>query len=388
MLLNFFAVLRSAGVPTTVREMLDLLKVLEKEVVFADMDDFYHVSRSCLVKDERWFDRFDTAFEFYFEGIQSEDLNAEIPHAWLENHVLQGLTQEQLDAIEKYDNLDELMKAFQKRLEEQEKRHEGGNRWIGTGGTSAFGNSGYHPSGIRIGGNSKERRGARVWEKRQYRGLDGDVQLGIRNTQMALRRLRRFARQGKEEELDIKGTIRATAHDGGLLNVRMMPPRRNSIKVLLFLDVGGSMDPHVRSCEELFSAARLEFKYLEHFYFHNFIYDSVWRDNRLHYDEMTPVEEIIRRYGSDYKVIFVGDASMSPYEISAGSVDSGWDSHPQTDYFTLMRNHYRKSVWLNPVPRSHWDATLSVGMIRELMEDKMYPMSMNGLEEGIAYLSK
>lgn len=388
MLLDFYTALREDGVPVTLRELLDLLKALEKGLVFADMDAFYCLARNCLVKDERWFDRYDVAFERYFHGVQAQSLSGIVPEEWLRARLLRELSEEDRAAIEACNSLEELMEMLKERMAEQKERHEGGNRWVGTGGTSPFGNSGYHPAGVRIGGGAKQSRAVKVWQQRQYRGLDGDVRLGIRNTQLALRRLRRFARQGIEEELDMDGTIRATARDGGLLNVRMVPPRRNAIKVLLFLDVGGSMDPHIKCCEELFSAARLEFKHLEYFYFHNFIYDSVWRNNRLSYDETTPVEEIVRRYGRDYKLIFVGDAAMSPYEIveTGGSIDA-WNDRPGADWFSTLRTHYHRSAWLNPMPQSHWESTQSIGMIRELMDGKMYPMSLHGLEGCVEELS-
>jgi uncharacterized protein with von Willebrand factor type A (vWA) domain len=388
MLINFFQILRAYGVPVSLRELLDLLRAMEKGVVFANMDDFYQLSRMSMVKDERWYDRFDRAFAHYFHDIQSQPISGMVSEEWLRANLLRGISEEDREKLKKYKDMDELLSELKKRLEEQEKRHEGGNRWIGTGGTSAFGNSGYHPEGIRIGGKSEQRRAVKTWEQRQYRGLDGDTRLGIRNTQMALRRLRRFARQGREEELDMGGTIRATARDGGLLNVRMMPPRRNAIKVLLFLDVGGSMDPHIKVCEELFSAARLEFKQLKYFYFHNFIYESVWENDRLSYHDVTPVEEITRKYGSDYKLIFVGDAAMSPYEIfENGTIQNESGSLYSDDRLSFLRTHYRRSAWLNPMPRDHWDSTASVAMIRELMEDKMYPMSLHGIEKCVSELS-
>ena len=388
MLINFFFMLRTYGVPTTLRELLDLLRALEQGVVFADMDGFYRLARLSLVKDERWYDRFDRAFGHYFHDIQSQTISSVISPEWLRANLLRDLSDEERASLNKYKDLNELLQEFAKRLAEQEKRHEGGNRWVGTGGTSAFGNSGYHPEGIRVGGKSEHRRAVKVWDQRQYRGLDGDTRLGIRTTQMALRRLRRFARRGAEEELDMNNTIRATARDGGLLNVRMQAPRRNAVKVLLFLDVGGSMDFHIKACEQLFSAARLEFKQLTHFYFHNFIYDGVWQDENMSYQQMTPVEEITRKYGRDYKLIFVGDAAMSPYEIYETGVPQNPTGDARSDdSLSFLRAHYRRSAWLNPLPRDHWDGTASVGIIRQLMEDKMYPVSLSGIEECISELS-
>ena len=389
MLINFFGALRDHGVPVSIREFLDLLSALRGHVVFADRDDFYHLSRLCLVKDERWFDRFDIAFRHYFEGLDLTDIGLAkvIPEEWLKREMLKELSEEEREAVEAIGGWDKLMEEFKKRLEEQQERHEGGSRWIGVGGTSPYGNSGYNPFGVRVGGEGGERRATKLWEQRRYRNLDDGVQIGTRNIKMALRRLRRFARQGAADEFDLNGTISATAQNAGLLDVRMIPERRNAVKVLLFLDVGGSMDPHVKLCEELFSAARSEFKYLEHFYFHNFIYDSVWRDNHMRHDRSTSVEDILRNYAGDYKVVIVGDAAMSPYEIvqPGGAIDQ-WNAEPGADSLQRLLRHYPKAAWLNPLPLDHWRSAQSVDMVRELMEGRMYPLTLAGLDEAISEL--
>lgn len=389
MLLNFYGALRDHGLPVSIREYLDLLSALRGRVAFADRGQFYQLSRLCLIKDERWFDRFDLAFARYFEGLDLVDIGLVkvIPEEWLRREMLKELSEAEREAVEAIGGWEKLMEEFKKRLEEQEKRHEGGKRWIGTGGTSPYGNSGYNPFGVRVGGESGAKRATKVWEQRRYRNLDDSVQIGTRNIKMALRRLRRFARLGAEDELDLDDTIGATARNAGLLDVRMVPERRNAVKILLFLDVGGSMDPHVRLCEELFSAARSEFKYLEHFYFHNFIYDSVWRDNKMRHDRATPLYEILRSYGADYKVVIVGDAAMSPYEIvqPGGAIDQ-WNEEPGADSLRRLLERYPKAAWLNPLTPDHWRHTSSVGMVGELMEGRMYPLTLAGLDEAIAEL--
>jgi len=391
MLLGFFDTLRRYRVPVSLREFLDLLGALSEHIAFADAEDFYRLSRACLVKDERWLDRYDLAFEAFFRGVERLDaglVDAVIPEEWLRANFLRELSQEEQDAIEQMGGLEKLLEEFQKRLEEQKERHEGGNRWIGAGGTSPFGNSGWNPAGIRVGGPGGAGRAVKVWQQRQYRNLDDNREIGTRNIKLALRRLRRFARTGAAEELDLPGTIHSTAHNGGLLDLQMVPERRNAVKVLLFLDVGGSMDPHVRVCEELFSAARSEFKYLEHFYFHNFIYESVWRDSHLRYNQHFPLEEILRSYGRDYKLVFVGDAAMSPYEIvQVGGGIEHWNEQPGEMSPQRLNEHYERTIWLNPLPRGDWDSVQSVGMVRHLMEDRMYPLTLAGLEQGIAELT-
>ena len=325
MLVNFFHGLRDAGVPVTTRELLDLLGGIRQHVVFASIDDFYYFSRTCLVKDEKYFDRFDRAFGAHFKDLEGLDdvIEAIIPDDWLRAEFMKQLSEEDRAKIESLGGLEKLIEEFKKRLEEQKKRHQGGNKWIGTGGTSPFGQQGYHPEGIRVGPNGGNRKAVKVWDKREFRNLDDSVELGTRNIKVAMRRLRKFARTGAADELDLDDTIRSTARNAGLLDIKMVPERHNAVKVLLFFDVGGSMDPHVRVCEELFSAARSEFKHMEYFYFHNFIYESVWRNNVRRHNERVPLLDVMHKYSHDYKVIFVGDAAMSPYEIAqpGGSVE-------------------------------------------------------------------
>ncbi len=392
MLVNFFFTLREFRVPTTIREFLDLLRGLEQGVVYANIDDFYLFARTALVKDERHFDKFDKAFAKYFEGIDSIDpdlLSKAIPEDWLRKEVEKHLTPEEMAELQKMGSLEKLMEEFQKRLEEQHKRHQGGNRMVGTGGTSPFGAYGANPEGIRLAGQSRNKTAVKVWEKREFRNLDDSVELGIRNIKVALRRLRKFARTGVAEELDINDTIRSTAHKAGLLDIKMVPERKNQVKVLLFFDVGGSMDPHVRICEELFSAARSEFKHMEYFYFHNFIYEGVWQDNFRRWSERMPVWDIIHKYGPDYRVIFVGDASMSPYEVMAvgGSVEH-FNEEPGAVWMKRLTNHFQKVIWLNPEPERLWNGTQSIVMARDLVEQRMHPLTLKGIEAGMKYLSK
>ncbi|MDO8268933.1 MAG: VWA domain-containing protein [Moraxellaceae bacterium] len=392
MLVNFFFTLREFRVPTTIREFLDLLHGLEQGVVYANIDDFYLFARTALVKDERHFDKFDKAFAKYFEGIDSIDpdlLSKAIPEDWLRKEVEKHLTPEEMAELQKMGSLEKLMEEFQKRLEEQHKRHQGGNRMVGTGGTSPFGAYGANPEGIRLAGQSRNKTAVKVWEKREFRNLDDSVELGIRNIKVALRRLRKFARTGVAEELDINDTIRSTAHKAGLLDIKMVPERKNQVKVLLFFDVGGSMDPHVRICEELFSAARSEFKHMEYFYFHNFIYEGVWQDNFRRWSERMPVWDIIHKYGPDYRVIFVGDASMSPYEVMAvgGSVEH-FNEEPGAVWMKRLTNHFQKVIWLNPEPERLWNGTQSIVMARDLVEQRMHPLTLKGIEAGMKYLSK
>jgi len=391
MLINFFHGLRDSGVPVTTRELLDLMDGLEKQIAFADMDDFYYFSRTCMVKDEKYFDRFDRAFGKHFSDLEALDdvIEALIPDDWLRNEFMKSLSEEEKAKIESLGGLEKLIEEFKKRLEEQKGRHEGGNKWIGTGGTSPFGQQGYHPEGIRVGPNGRNNRAVKVWDKRDFKNLDDNVELGTRNIKIAMRRLRKFARTGAADELDLDDTISSTARNAGLLDLKMVPERHNAVKVLLFFDVGGSMNPHVKVCEELFSAARTEFKHLEYFYFHNFIYDSVWRDNARRYDAQTPLLDVMHKYSRDYKIVFVGDASMAPYEIlyPGGSVEYMNDESGET-WMRRLRETYEKVIWINPVPENHWQYTPSIDITRQLLGGKMYPLTLKGLEEGMAYLSK
>ena len=391
MLVNFFHGLSSGGVPVSIREYLDLLGALRARVVFADVDAFYYLSRAVLVKDEKYFDKFDRAFSAYFRDIESIDdiIEALIPEEWLRKEFEKFLSEEEKAKIESLGGLDKLIEEFKKRLEEQKGRHAGGNKWIGTGGTSPFGAEGYNPEGIRIGPNGGNKRAVKFWEKREFRNLDDSVELGTRNIKLAMRRLRKFARTGAAEELDMPDTIRSTARNAGLLDLKMVPERHNAVKVLLFFDVGGSMDPHVRTCEQLFSAARGEFKHMEYFYFHNFIYDAVWRNNVRRHSEKMATIDILHKYPHDYKVIFVGDASMSPYEIlqPGGSVEY-WNEESGEVWIRRLCETYSKIVWLNPIPEEHWDFTQSIDIARRLLEDRMFPMTIKGLEDAMAYLSR
>lgn len=393
MLIDFFLTVRAAKVPCSVREYLDLVEAVQKHVAFADLDDFYALARLCLVKDEKHYDKFDKAFAAFFKGMETlpEGMHgADIPAEWMRKELERLMSPEDMAKIEALGGLDKVLEEFKKRLEEQHKRHQGGNKMIGTGGTSPFGAEGYNPEGIRIDqGRSRHKSAIKVWEQRNYKDLDDNVQLGIRNIKVALRRLRKFARQGAAEELDLDGTITNTARNAGFLDIRMVPERHNSIKVLLFFDIGGSMDPHVRVCEELFSAAKTEFKHMETYYFHNCLYESVWKNNIRRVNQRTETWEILRKYGPEYKVIFVGDAMMAPYEVthSGGSVEH-WNDEPGAVWLERMTDHFKKIVWLNPAPESHWGQGGSLGMIREIMDHKMYPMTLEGLESAMKYLSK
>lgn len=393
MLIDFFLSVRAAKVPCSVREYLDLVEAVQKHVAFADLDDFYALARLCLVKDEKHYDKFDKAFAAYFKGMETlpPGMNgADIPAEWMRKELERMMTAEEMAKIEALGGLDKVLEEFKKRLEEQHKRHQGGNKMIGTGGTSPFGAEGYNPEGIRIDqGRSRHKSAIKVWEQRNYRDLDDNVQLGIRNIKVALRRLRKFARQGAADELDLDGTITHTARNAGFLDIRMVPERHNSIKVLLFFDIGGSMDPHVRVCEELFSAAKTEFKHMETYYFHNCLYESVWKNNVRRMNQRTETWEILRKYGPEYKVIFVGDAMMAPYEVShvGGSVEH-WNDEPGAVWLERMTDHFKKIVWLNPAPESYWGQGGSLGMIKDIMDHKMYPMTLEGLEDAMKYLSK
>ncbi|MEE4277255.1 MAG: VWA domain-containing protein [Halieaceae bacterium] len=391
MLINFFHSLRDMGIPVTTRELLDLYEGLGQHVAFGSADEFYFFSRTCLVKDEKYFDRFDKAFGAHFDELQELDdiIEALIPEDWLRSEFMKNLSEEDKAKIESLGGLEKLIEEFKKRLEEQEKRHEGGNKWIGTGGTSPFGQEGYHPEGIRVGPKGGNGKAVKVWDRRDFRNLDDSVELGTRNIKMALRRLRKFARTGAADELDLDDTIRSTARNAGLLDIRMVPERHNAVKVLLFFDVGGSMDPHVRVCEELFSASRTEFKHMENFYFHNFFYESVWQNNVRRHAERTSMMDILHKYAHDYKVIIVGDASMSPYEIlqPGGSVEH-WNEEPGEVWLKRVLGTYEKAVWINPIPEDEWEYTQSIAITHKMMDGRMYPLTLKGLEEAMAYLSR
>ena len=384
MLFSFFFALRDAGLKVSLSELLVLLEALSRNVVNFSWDEFYFLARTTLVKDETQYDRFDRAFGAYFKGLKdvNAELFGEIPDEWLRRAAEKHLSQEEMDKIEALGGLDKLMETLRERLEEQKERHEGGNKWVGTNGTSPFGHGGYNPEGVRIGGQGKHGRAVKVWEKRDYRNLDDSVELGTRNIKLALRKLRKFARQGAEEELDLDDTIRSTARNAGYLDIKMVPERHNSVKVLLFFDVGGSMDPHVRVCEELFSAAKTEFKHMEYFYFHNFIYESVWKDNSRRHSEKIPTYDLMHRYGPDYKLIFVGDATMSPYEIlhPGGSVEH-WNEEAGAVWMQRMQRTYENIVWLNPEAEKHWEYSPSIEITQELIgAQRMFPMTLEGLD--------
>ena len=391
MLVNFFQGLKDGGVPVTPRELLDLLAAMNQQLVFGSIDDFYNLSRAVMVKDEKYYDRFDRAFGLHFRDLEGVDdvIEALIPDDWLRSEFVKQLSDEDKAKIESLGGLEKLIDEFKKRLEEQEKRHEGGNKWVGTGGTSPFGNDGFHPEGIRVGGQGKNKKAVKVWDRRDFKNLDDSVEIGTRNIKVALRRLRKFARTGSADELDLDDTISSTAKNAGLLDIKMVPERHNAVKVLLFLDVGGSMDPHVKVCEELFSAARSEFKHLKHFYFHNFLYDNVWENNIRRHNQRTPLHDVIHKFGHDYKVVIVGDASMSPYEIvqPGGSVEH-WNEEPGAVWLERLRSTYEKCVWLNPVPEDEWQYTQSISIANQLMEEKMYPLTLGGLEDAMGFLAK
>ena len=391
MLVNFFQGLKDGGVPVTPRELLDLLAAMNKQLVFGSIDDFYNLSRAVMVKDEKFYDRFDRAFGLHFRDLEGVDdvIEALIPDDWLRSEFVKQLSEEDKAKIESLGGLEKLIDEFKKRLEDQEKRHEGGNKWVGTGGTSPFGNDGFHPEGIRVGGQGKNKKAVKVWDRRDFKNLDDRVEIGTRNIKVALRRLRKFARTGSADELDLDDTISSTAKNAGLLDIKMVPERHNAVKVLLFLDVGGSMDPHVKVCEELFSAARSEFKHLKHFYFHNFLYDNVWENNIRRHNQRTSLHDVMHKFGHDYKVVIVGDASMSPYEIvqPGGSVEH-WNEEPGAVWLERLRSTYQKCVWLNPVPQDEWHYTQSIAIANQLMEEKMYPLTLGGLEDAMGFLAK
>jgi len=390
MLIPFFYHLREGGINTSITEFLTLLQAMQEGLAGESVEDFYVLSRSCLVKDEAKLDRFDRIFSAYFKGVDDSlgDLLQDIPEEWLRRQAELHLSDEEKAEIEAMGGFEELMKALQERLDEQEDRHEGGSRMIGTAGTSPFGAYGFNPEGVRIGqGGSRNRSAVKVWDRREFRNLDDSIELGTRNIKVALRRLRKFAREGAADQLDLADTIDKTARNAGLLDIRMVPERHNAVKVLLCLDIGGSMDDHVRVCEELFSAARSEFKHLEYFYFHNFVYENFWKDNRRRRTEKIPLLDVTHKYASDYKLVFVGDATMSPYEIvyAGGSVEH-WNDEPGAVWIKRMLNAYPKAIWLNPEPRQRWDYTPSTKIVREIMDDRMYPLTVAGLDDGMKAL--
>ncbi len=392
MLVEFFYQLRDAKIPVSITEFLTLLEALNQRVTAHNVDEFYFLARTALIKDERHYDRFDQVFGAFFQGREAlfDEVMGEIPEEWLRKQAENNLSEEEKRRIEALGGWDKLMETLRKRLEEQKERHQGGSKWIGTGGTSPFGAYGYNPEGIRIGQDgSRHRRAVKVWDKREFRNLDDTVELGTRNIKVALRRLRKFAREGAAEELDLDDTIRSTARKGGLLDIKMVPERHNAVKVLLFLDVGGSMEDHVRVCEELFSAVRGEFKHLEYFYFHNFIYEGVWKDNYRRHTERTPTVNVLHTFPSDYKLIFVGDATMSPYEISypGGSVEH-FNEEPGAVWMQRMLDVYPYAIWLNPQPESYWEHTPSIEMTQEIMKQRMFPLTLEGLERGIRALQR
>ena len=390
-LVNLFYCLKAHGIPVSIREHMDMLQALSEKFVFANQTQFYYLARTTLVKDEKHFDKFDRAMEAFWTGIESIDglIEAMIPDEWLRKEFVKQLSDEEKQRIESLGGLDKLIKKFKERLEEQKKRHAGGNKWIGTGGTSPFGHGGYHPSGIRIGGEGQHNRAVKVWERREYKNLDDSIEIGTRNIKVALRRLRRFAREGAAELLDLDDTIHSTAKNAGLLDIKMMAERHNAVKVLILFDVGGSMNRHVKTCEELFSAARSEFKHLEFYYFHNCLYESVWKDNRRRYSEGIPTTDLMHKYGRDYKVIFVGDASMSPWELvyPGGSVEHNNDESGET-WLRRINQSYEKVAWINPVAQAHWGYTQSIDIVKNLMDNNMYPLTLNGLEQAMGYLAK
>ena len=395
MFLPFFDQLRQHKVPVSMREFLAFLDGMAAGLATYDVDAFYYLARTSMVKDERNIDKFDRAFAAAFSGLENISLDdvmeaVDIPHEWLEKMAEKHLTPEEKAEIEAAGGFDKLMETLRKRLEEQKGRHQGGNKWVGTAGTSPFGAYGYNPEGVRIGQNeSRHQRAAKVWDKREFKNLDDTVELGTRNIKVALKRLRRWARDGANDELDLGGTIRATA-EHGYLDVKTGPERRNAVKVLLFLDVGGSMDPHIKTVEELFSAAKSEFKHLEHFYFHNCLYEGVWRDNRRRWTEQLDTMEVLRTYGPDYKCIFVGDASMSPYEIAyPGGANEHWNAEAGSVWLSRAREQWNSNLWINPIPEKYWPYTQSIKMVQEIFgPEAMVPMTLEGLSRGMKTLTR
>ena len=394
MFLPFFDSLRTHGVPVSLREYLSFLEGMQAGLATYDVDGFYYLARTSMVKDERHIDRFDRAFAAAFRGLESvsaaQVLAAiDLPREWLEKMAEKHLSDAEKAEIQALGGFDKLMETLKQRLEDQKGRHQGGNKWIGTAGTSPFGAYGYNPEGVRIGQDkSRHQRAVKVWDKREFRDFDDRMELGTRNIKLALKRLRKWARDGAEEELDLDGTIRATAEQGWL-DVKTRPERQNAVKVLLFLDVGGSMDPHVRAVEELFSAARAEFRHLEHFYFHNCLYEFVWRDNARRWTERLPTWDLLRGYGADWKCIFVGDAAMSPYEVAfAGGANEHWNEEPGQVWLERARAQWPDHLWINPTPEGHWPHTQSIRMIAEIFEDRMVPMTLDGITRGVRALGR
>ena len=392
MFVEFFLALKEAHIPVTLREFLVLLEAMERKVVSFNVDDFYFLSRSSLVKDERNLDKFDQVFGSCFEGLEfGQDLfETEIPEDWLQKLAERVMTTEEMAEIKSLGGWEKLMETLRERLAEQNKRHQGGSKMIGTGGTSPFGAYGYNPEGVRIGQTeSRHQKAVKVWDERLFKNLDDTVEIGTRNIKVALRRLRQFAREGAESELDLPDTIRSTAHNGGILDIRMVPERHNSVKIVLLLDIGGSMDYHVKNCEELFSAARSEFKHLEYFYFHNCIYDRVWKDNRRRKNEILSTWELLNTYPADYRLIFVGDATMSPYEIiyPGGSVEH-WNDDPGSLWMERVLSVYSRVAWLNPVEEKYWRGTPSIKLLSQLMGGRMYPLNLDGLDRAMRNLSR
>ncbi len=393
MFLRFFEALRAAQVPVSMREFLAFLEGMKRGLVTYDVEGFYYLARTAMVKDERHLDRFDRAFAATFEGLEHLSMDdvleaVDIPADWLEKMAEKHLSAEEKAEIEALGGFDKLMETLKERLKEQEKRHQGGSKWIGTAGTSPFGAYGYNPEGVRIGQDkSRHQRAVKVWDRRDFKNLDDSVELGTRNIKVALKRLRNWARDGAHDELDLDGTIRATA-ENGYLDVKTRPERRNAVKILLFLDVGGSMDPHIKIVEELFSAARAEFKHMEYYYFHNCLYEGVWKDNNRRWNHQLSTAEVLRTYGPDYKCIFVGDASMSPYEIAyRGGANEHWNEETGQTWLQRAREQWPNNVWINPLPEQHWQYTQSVAMIREIFEDAMVPMTLEGITRGMRSLS-
>jgi uncharacterized protein with von Willebrand factor type A (vWA) domain len=389
---SFIEQLRGAGLPVSVTEYLTLVGAMKQGVAEYSIEDFYFLSRATLVKDERHLDRFDRVFATVFKGLEAPpgDMATEIPEEWLRKIAEKNLSPEEIAAIEALGGFEKLMETLRQRLAEQKERHQGGNKWIGTGGTSPFGAYGYNPEGVRIGqAKSRHRRAVKVWDKREFRDLDGDTEIGTRTMKLALRRLRRFARQGAATELDLPGTIHATASNAGSLDLKMVPERHNAVKILLLLDIGGSMDDHVRTSQELFAAVRTEFKHLEYFYFHNCVYERVWRENRRRAETSLSTWELMRRFGSDYRLIFVGDATMSPYEIiqPGGSVEH-WNAEAGRVWIERLTGHFRRSAWLNPAREDYWGYTQSITLLRDLMGHRMFPLTLRGLDEMTRELSR
>jgi len=391
MFVNFFSELRAANIPVSLREYLTLIEAMDSNVIERNVEDFYYLSRSALVKDETNLDKFDRVFSHVFKGLDSLDDGdvAQIPEEWLKKLTEKFLTEEEKAEIEALGGWEKIMETLQKRLEEQKERHEGGNKWIGTGGTSPFGAYGYNPEGVRIGQKEgRHGKAVKVWDKREYKNLDDSVELGTRNIKVALRRLRKFARSGQPTELDLDDTIKSTAHHG-YLDIKMVPERKNKINVLIFFDIGGSMDSHIKLCEELFSAARTEFKNMEYFYFHNCLYEYVWKDNKRRHNERMNTWDVLHKYPSDYKVIFVGDASMSPYEVTyAGGSVEHWNEEPGGVWLDRLCQIYESVIWLNPVGEQHWQYTPSIELIQQIVRDRMFPLTLEGLDNAMRELSR